>query len=736
MPKLFLYFFIAFFSLAIFSNESSINYLNDDYSHSVYGGIGLIQTPTSRFSNDGEFTFGLSTDGPYKRLYSKAQFFPWLEAVLRYTEGEFLPYNPGSLQTWKDKGLDMKIRLIEESEAMPSLAFGLLDLGGTGAYSSEYLVSSKRMKNIDLTVGIGWGRLGGIDHLDNPLAWVDENRKIRGGFKDRGGRISLDRFFSGKNVSFFGGIEYFSPIENLSFKIEYDTSDYSEVEGLESNVFKTGDIFKVDSRVNYAINLKRQLTQREWVDFAIGFVRGNTISANFSIHSNLNYSGIAKTIIGGEKIRNTNLPGGEDFEGLDQNRKNFLKNRTIKELANIGFVTHRIIYNGNELAAELSQSRFLETSMFIDLASRVLANNSPKNIDTITVINIDNGIETYRTSVKRTELVESVRYGPLDEELLVFNSHHTSEKAPIILENEILYPNFYWSVRPNLNYTIQHQEKFFFWQLEALIHTEYSIRKGLYLTTDIGIDVDNNFEAYTYHIPDGELYNVRQDRRLYLTEGKNGIRKMSFDYLVDINQNIKAKASFGYLEWMYGGVGGEVIYVPDSKRWGLGIDAYWVKQREYNQRFSFKDYETFTGFLSYYQDIPFYDMRLKISAGRFLGKDKGAMIDISRRFDTGARIGGFVVLSDCDAQCVGEGSFHKGIYFELPMDLFYVQSTTRQKTGYLWSPLTKNAGARLETGSLYELVTDATDEIKTIQQKPWSIRKILFGFGTQAKEAK
>ena len=111
--------------------------------------------------------------------------------------------------------------------------------------------------------------------------------------------------------------------------------------------------------------------------------------------------------------------------------------------------------------------------------------------------------------------------------------------------------------------------------------------------------------------------------------------------------------------------------------------------------------------------------------GKFLGKDIGAHIDVSRRFETGARVGAIVALTDCDSECVGEGSFHKGIYFELPMNLFYIQSTTRNKTGTAWSPLTKDAGAKLERGELYELVTDATDEVGQLRQKNWSIRKIF-----------
>ena len=185
---------------------------------------------------------------------------------------------------------------------------------------------------------------------------------------------------------------------------------------------------------------------------------------------------------------------------------------------------------------------------------------------------------------------------------------------------------------------------------------------------------------------------------------------------------------------MYGGFGGEILYIPDNKRWAIGLDTYFLKQRDFDQRFSFRDYQTVTGFISYYRDIPFYDMRLKASAGKFLGKDVGMMIDISRRFESGARVGGFAALTDCDTVCVGEGSFHKGIYFELPMDLFFIQSSTRNKTGYSWSPLTKDAGAKLSRMELYEIMTDASDEIDSLQQRSWSIKKIIGGLGTSPRK--
>lgn len=727
--KLILLIFVSF----LFTDKVDSQTNENLYSQNTYGGTGLIQMPTARFSPDGEFLFGISSEEPYNRLFSKMQFFPWMEAVVRYTEGTFKSYQPGIDQTWKDKGLDLKFKLYESPSKDLSLALGLTDFGGTGAFSSEYLVASKAIRNFDITLGLGWGSLNGNGNINNFISSLDSQRRIRGGYSSLGGKINLDRLFSGSSISAFGGIEYFSPLDNLSIKLEYDSADYSDVLGKEKVYNEKGDIFKLDSRINYALNYRFEVGEREKIDFSLGYIRGNTIYANLSVHSNLNFSGRPKIKLGGERIRNTNLPGGNSFNSLDHNRQKFLFNRTIKEMERIGVVTHAVIYNGDEILAEISQSRFLDTSQAIDLASRVLANNSPRNIKKISIINLDNGLETFRSSVRREDLIKSVRTGPLDQDLIEYNYYAPSDEDEVIVQNDFLYPNFYWEIKPRINNTLQHQEKFFFWQLEANITGVYSFKKGLYLTTQFGINIDNNFDDYTYHIPDGELHHVRQDRRLYLTEGETGLRRMVLDYLLDLHPNIKGKFSVGYLEWMYGGLGGEVLYIPDDKRWAIGIDAHWVKQRDFNQKFSFQDYETVTGFLSYYRDIPFYDMRLKISAGKFLGKDIGTMIDVSRRFDNGARVGGFAALTDCDPECVGEGSFHKGIYFELPMDLFYVQSSTRNKTGYSWSPLTKDAGAKLERAELYELMTDATDEVESLRQKSWSIKKIFSGFGTQAK---
>ena len=149
--KLTLLFFI---SSPVFS-QNNVDQSNTHYSQSAYGGVGLIVMPTARFHEDGEFLFGVSTEVPFNRLYSKMQFLPWAEAVVRYTEGTFIAYNPGSKQTWKDKGFDVKFRLFNEGKYLPEVALDLGDTGGQGAFGREFLVASKRVKDFDFTMGMG-----------------------------------------------------------------------------------------------------------------------------------------------------------------------------------------------------------------------------------------------------------------------------------------------------------------------------------------------------------------------------------------------------------------------------------------------------------------------------------------------------------------------------------------------------------------------------------------------------
>ena len=107
-------------------------------SQSDFGGVGLLQMPTARMAKTGEFSVNYFDDDQYRRWSMSVQPFDWLEATLRYTDVRTRLYSANSEfsgdQTYKDKGMDVKIRLLEESTWIPNISLGFRDLMGTGLF--------------------------------------------------------------------------------------------------------------------------------------------------------------------------------------------------------------------------------------------------------------------------------------------------------------------------------------------------------------------------------------------------------------------------------------------------------------------------------------------------------------------------------------------------------------------------------------------------------------------------
>ncbi len=130
LPKL--KYIAIFVSGAVCAAESVI----DPYgpSQSDFGGVGLLQTPTARMAKEGEFSANYVDNDQYRRWSISAQPFDWFEATLRYTDIRTKKYSKyedfSGDQTYKDKGMDFKFRLWQESNYLPQVSVGFRDLIG------------------------------------------------------------------------------------------------------------------------------------------------------------------------------------------------------------------------------------------------------------------------------------------------------------------------------------------------------------------------------------------------------------------------------------------------------------------------------------------------------------------------------------------------------------------------------------------------------------------------------
>ena len=104
-----------------------------------------------------------------------------------------------------DRSFDAHLSVLDESTYLPAISIGLRDFIGTGWYSSEYIVGSKSIGNLEFSAGLGFGRIAGRDNFSNPLGSIFPRFKERGTYRaGQGGTLGNINWFRGDAATFYG----------------------------------------------------------------------------------------------------------------------------------------------------------------------------------------------------------------------------------------------------------------------------------------------------------------------------------------------------------------------------------------------------------------------------------------------------------------------------------------------------------------------------------------------------
>ena len=210
-----------------------------------------------------------------------------------------------------------------------------------------------------------------------------------------------------------------------------------------------------------------------------------------------------------------------------------------------------------------------------------------------------------------------------------------------IFKGVVDYPIFTWGIRPDLKNHVGAPESFYSGQIGLFLGGGLKFDDRSFLESTLSVSLAENLDqlklkAYS------RMPKVRSDVREYLKQ-KYAIRDLTFSHIFDpiYNKNFLffGGMKFGLFEEMFGGLGGEILFRDISKPWYLTANYYWVKQREFNQRLSFRDYETFTGHLNFIWETPVEGVKMILSGGRYLSKDSGITINMSKTFKSGFTLG-------------------------------------------------------------------------------------------------
>jgi hypothetical protein len=227
------------------------------------------------------------------------------------------------------------------------------------------------------------------------------------------------------------------------------------------------------------------------------------------------------------------------------------------------------------------------------------------------------------------------------------------------------YPRFTWGLYPQFRQALFDPNQPFGVQFLAVVGSSVELAPGLSISGSADLNIYSNFD--TRRQSDSVLPHVRSDFSKYFTEGKTGIGNLEADYKFRLTPTVFAKVRGGYLESMFAGAGGEILWRPENARWALGADIYQVWQRDFDRLLGLQHYHQTTGHVSLYYASPWYGLNFQLRAGQYLAGDRGVTLQITRRFSTGVEIGAFLTKTNVPAAQFGEGSFDKGIVIRIPL---------------------------------------------------------------------
>jgi len=642
--------------------------------------------PDARIEDDGTLRLGISDSDPYTTIWSSVTMLPRLELSARYTAIEDVPAFVGTdFGDLKDKAFDAKLLLLKESRYIPDFSIGTQDFLGTHLFSADFFSLSKRFQTLDITLGYGHKRIDGL----------------------------------------FGGMRY-TPRwnKNLGVVIEYDANDYpNDPRALESGVNRRdgGASFGVEYRFG-------------WIGTQLAYQHGD-VEANAYVSIPLMKKEFIPNIDEPEPY--TEISESQPAEIWQKDRR---YTRTLAHaLDRQGFKNVHLAIHEKSLHLTLTHTRISLIGRAVGRAVRTLLLLGPGDMETITItytIN-DQAILSYHFNdpqilqghfdglislslLEKSMVIEyaSPEYAELysnqtslfidlDEDEQPVQTMYGDEGHFVSFRKEDRFLSSVHFIPFNLRFYFNDQSGAFHYDIFSLLEYNKHVHHGLFLNTSARFTLLEDVSEVTR--PSSSLLpHVRSDVAEYKKGDFARLNKLLLNQYTHPATRVYGRLSAGYYEEMYGGTGGQWLYLPEQGNWAVDLSVDWLKQRDPDNSLDFRSYSVITALGSVHYRVPRLGLTATTRMGRFLARDEGARFELKRRFRSGVEVGAWYTLTnkeDITSPGSPENPYHdKGIFISVPLSSMLTRDS-QDRANLSLAPWTRDVGQMVESpDDLYRLL--------------------------------
>tara|TARA_R110002049_G_scaffold117332_2_gene270578 strand:+ start:170302 stop:172479 length:2178 start_codon:yes stop_codon:yes gene_type:complete len=667
----------------------------DRPSLNFYGSPGLVDMPTAHALPDGQFVIGVANFAGMTRTTMTFQATPRLSASFRYVGIQ--DWNFGGFETYRDRSFDMRYLLKKEDRFWPAVTIGLQDFAGTGIYAGEYVVATKTFDgasipgSVRVSAGLGWGRLGSSGAIGSPFGGPRQ-AFVPG---STGGKPSYDQWFRGPAAP-FAGVEW-QVDDRWAVKAEY-SSDAYQSEAVDRGVFTRKSRFNFGAEYQYSDRIR----------VGAYYLYGSEFGVNLQLQLNpkIAQTPMKVTPTTPLKLRPSRASAPQAWGtgwATQAGAPAALRDQMKPVLAASGLTLLALKVDPNQAELRLRNDRYQARSVAVGRAARAMAQVLPASVETFRIVTVEDNLAQSTVTIRRSDL-EALEYDPqaADALLAVSAIGSATPTLPGAVTNPDLYPDFSWSLGPYVAPSYFDPDQPVRADAGLKLEASYRPAPGWTFAGSLKHRLGGNI-GDANRPSNSVLPHVRTDSLEYARGNDTVVDTLYVSKQWKPGNDLYARVTAGYLERMFGGVSAELLWKPVASSLALGVEANYVKQRDFDGRFGFQNYGVATGHVSAYYE--FGDgYHAQVDVGRYLAKDIGATVTLTREFENGWRVGGFFTLTDVSSTEFGEGSFDKGINLTIPVSWF-LGTPNKRAISTTIRPIQRDGGARLDVpGRLYEQV--------------------------------
>jgi len=670
----------------------------------VGGQSGYINMPSAEVGFDGTFSTGFSYDRPYGSLWATATVLPFLQVTGRYVSIAGTPgftFEPGEYGSeygrYKDKVVDAKLRLVEESAWMPAVAVGATDLLGTELFRGQYIVATKsfgKARNIEASVGFGndrpdgifggvrWGFMSApgwaavVEYDSNDYKKDFRALETSAGQRRKGGAVGLEYRWGWLGAQVARHRDHFSA--NAYVSIPFSEREFLP-KLLEPAVFQpksTGERVSVSE-------WQKDPNQRKVLVDALAKQNFKNIRVEFE-------SGILKLTLTNTRISNLGRAVGR-------------ATRTAVAFAPIGTRAIHVTYT--RLEQPVATYEFFDLRRLTDYLTGLIDREA--FLQTVLV--------RYSTPADRVQEDEQGLLAATREENAVLGVRLNQEGEVVQLRSEDREANRFRIV-PRTSFFFNDPSGALRYELAAVSNYDRRFGEGLYFNSTFKLNLLENVSGVTQP-SNSVLPHVRTDIADYKRGGRFKLNRAILNKYLMLDERVYARVSAGLYEEMYRGVGGQVLYLPKDTRWAADVAVDALEQRGFKGWFDKRDYRTVTALGALHYRLP-YDITVTARAGRFLAKDNGVRMEFKRRFQSGVEIGAwYTKTSGKDITNPGSPTDpynDKGVFLSIPLNIMLL-ADTQASAGFAIAPWTRDVGQMVGSpGDLYDIMEDSRRDLTTL----------------------